>query len=263
MTTWLDVPADHPFGIDNLPYGVFSTAGDPTRRVGVRIGDLVLDAGAVAAIGRDAGLVGDGPDLATAWQTPSLNAFLALGRPAWTTAREWLDRDPLRRGAPRRRHAPPAPARRGRAAPADRGRRLRRLLRERGPREQRRADLPPRQRRAAAELEAPADRLPRPRGHRRRRRAPTSCVPPASARARTTRRRSSARASASTSRPSSATSSAARPPSAHGSRSTRPTTTSSASSSSTTGAPATSRPGSTSRSARSSASRSRRRSRRG
>ncbi|MGO4662873.1 fumarylacetoacetase [Terrabacter sp. 2TAF16] len=89
-STWLDVPADHPFGIDTLPYGVFSTAGDPDRRVGVRIGDLVLDAGAVAAIGRDAGLVGDGPDLATAWQTPSLNAFLALGRPAWTVAREWL-----------------------------------------------------------------------------------------------------------------------------------------------------------------------------
>ena len=88
-TTWLDVPADHPFGIDTLPYGVFSTAGDPDRRVGVRIGDLVLDAGAVAAIGRDAGLVGDGPDLATAWQTPNLNAFLALGRPAWTIAREW------------------------------------------------------------------------------------------------------------------------------------------------------------------------------
>ncbi|GAB3875213.1 fumarylacetoacetase [Terrabacter terrigena] len=89
-STWLDVPADHPFGIHTLPYGVFSTGADPARRVGVRIGDLVLDAGAVAAIGRDAGLVGDGPDLATAWLTPSLNAFLALGRPAWTVARQWL-----------------------------------------------------------------------------------------------------------------------------------------------------------------------------
>ncbi|MGO4599526.1 fumarylacetoacetase [Terrabacter sp. 2RAF25] len=89
-TTWLDVPADHPFGINTLPYGVFSTSDDPTRRVGVRIAELVLDVGAVAAIGRDAGLVGDGPDLATAWLTPSLNAFLALGRPAWSVAREWL-----------------------------------------------------------------------------------------------------------------------------------------------------------------------------
>jgi fumarylacetoacetase len=89
-TTWLDVPADHAFGIHTLPYGVFSTSADPRPRVGVRIGDFVLDAGAVAAVGRDAGLVGDGPDLATAWLTPSLNAFLALGRPAWTVARRWL-----------------------------------------------------------------------------------------------------------------------------------------------------------------------------
>jgi fumarylacetoacetase len=90
VTTWLDVPADHPFGLHHLPYGVFSSPDAPEPRVGVRIGDHVLDAGAVAAIGRDTGQVGDGPDLAAAWQTPSLNAFLALGRPAWTVAREWL-----------------------------------------------------------------------------------------------------------------------------------------------------------------------------
>ncbi|WP_374968592.1 fumarylacetoacetase [Terrabacter sp. BE26] len=89
-TTWADVPPDHLFGIDNLPYGVFSTAADPSPRVGVRIGDLVLDAGAVAALGREAGLVADGPDLASAWLTSSLNAFVALGRPTWTTARQWL-----------------------------------------------------------------------------------------------------------------------------------------------------------------------------
>jgi fumarylacetoacetase len=90
VTTWLDVPADHPFGLHHLPYGVFSSPDAPEPRVGVRIGDHVLDAGAVVAIGRDTGQVGDGPDLAAAWQTPSLNAFLALGRPAWTVAREWL-----------------------------------------------------------------------------------------------------------------------------------------------------------------------------
>ena len=88
MTTWLDVPDDHPFGIDNLPYGVFSTPEEPhLRRVGVRIGDHVLDASAVAALGGDPG---DGPHLAEAWASPSLNAFIALGRPAWTIAREWL-----------------------------------------------------------------------------------------------------------------------------------------------------------------------------
>ena len=86
--TWLDVPADHPFGINTLAYGVFSRADDPAGpRVGVRIGDLVLDASAVAALGGDPG---DGPHLAAAWAGPSLNAFLALGRPAWTIARSWL-----------------------------------------------------------------------------------------------------------------------------------------------------------------------------
>ena len=38
----------------------------------------------------DVEVAGDGPDLAAVWQTPSLNAFLALGRPAWTMARAWL-----------------------------------------------------------------------------------------------------------------------------------------------------------------------------
>jgi fumarylacetoacetase len=88
VTTWLDVPDDHPFGIDTLAYGVFSTAEEPDRRrVGVRIGDHVLDASAVAALGGDPG---EGPHLAAAWADPSLNAFVALGRPAWTIAREWL-----------------------------------------------------------------------------------------------------------------------------------------------------------------------------
>ena len=45
--TWLDLPADHPYGIHNLPYGVFSTP-DAGPRVGVRVGDAVLDVGACA-----------------------------------------------------------------------------------------------------------------------------------------------------------------------------------------------------------------------
>ncbi|WP_338538126.1 fumarylacetoacetase [Janibacter terrae] len=73
MTTWLDIPADHPFGIDTLPYGVFSTGSNP--RVGVRVGDLVLDLAAVD------------PERERVWAAASLNPLLALGRPAWTAAR--------------------------------------------------------------------------------------------------------------------------------------------------------------------------------
>jgi fumarylacetoacetase len=87
--SWVDLPKDHPYGLAHLPYGVFSTAQTPPR-VGVRIGDWVLDASEVARIGRDAVGVGDGPDLTAAWERPSLNAFLDLGHDAWAVARAWL-----------------------------------------------------------------------------------------------------------------------------------------------------------------------------
>jgi fumarylacetoacetase len=82
MSTWLDLPADHPFGLATLPYGVFSTTDPDLRRVGVRIGDFVLDAGAAAEL---AGL-----ESGVCWMQPSLNHFLSLGRPAWAAARTWL-----------------------------------------------------------------------------------------------------------------------------------------------------------------------------
>ena len=77
--TWLDLPDDTLFGLDNLPYGVFSL-GDGPRRIGVAVGDQVLDIGAV-----------DGDPLLTA---PLLNPLLAAGRAEWTRVREtvrgWL-----------------------------------------------------------------------------------------------------------------------------------------------------------------------------
>jgi len=80
--TWLDIPDDHPFGLATLPYGIFSTTDPDLRRVGVRIGDFVLDAGAAAEfVGMESGVC---------WTQPSLNHFLSLGRPAWTAARSWL-----------------------------------------------------------------------------------------------------------------------------------------------------------------------------
>jgi fumarylacetoacetase len=79
--TWLDLPADHPYGIHNLPYGVFSTDGAQPR-VGVRVGEHVLD---VAACAEQAGM-----ESGSVWRAGSLNPFLAQGRSAWTAAREWL-----------------------------------------------------------------------------------------------------------------------------------------------------------------------------
>jgi fumarylacetoacetase len=84
--SWVPGAAGSSYDLDNLPYGVFSV-GETAPRVGVRIGDFVMDAPAVAALGGDPG---DGPDLATAWRHPSLNAFMALGPATWRIARDWL-----------------------------------------------------------------------------------------------------------------------------------------------------------------------------
>jgi fumarylacetoacetase len=63
------------FGLDNLPYGVFSPAGGAPR-VGVRLGESVVDLSVLL----------DDPVFAT----PSLNAFMAQGRARWTQVREEL-----------------------------------------------------------------------------------------------------------------------------------------------------------------------------
>ena len=75
--TALAIDDGSPFGVDNLPYGVFSTAGTPPR-VGVRVGDAVVDL--AVALGTD------GPDAAFA--APALNPFMAQGRARWTEVRE-------------------------------------------------------------------------------------------------------------------------------------------------------------------------------
>ncbi|MEU9983881.1 fumarylacetoacetase [Streptomyces sp. NPDC050856] len=79
----LDLTEGDPFGPHNLPYGVFSTADEPgRRRVGVRIGDHVLDAGAAAhALGSP---------YAALLARPSLNPLLAAGRTAWRDVRRAL-----------------------------------------------------------------------------------------------------------------------------------------------------------------------------
>ena len=87
-TTWVDGAAGTPYDLDNLPYAVFSRP-DEAPRVGVRIGDQVLDVAPVAALGREQARPGD-LDLATVWERPTLNDFMALGAPVWRIARDWL-----------------------------------------------------------------------------------------------------------------------------------------------------------------------------
>ncbi|MET9531573.1 MULTISPECIES: fumarylacetoacetase [unclassified Streptomyces] len=79
----LDLPEGDPFGPHNLPYGVFSTPEDPDRRrVGVRIGGHVLDAGAAA--------IALGSPYSRLLDHPTLNPLLAAGRTAWRDVRRAL-----------------------------------------------------------------------------------------------------------------------------------------------------------------------------
>ncbi|MFB4298240.1 fumarylacetoacetase [Actinomadura sp. NTSP31] len=83
MTTvsWVEVDEDDGFGIENLPYGVFSRPGEMPR-VGVAIGAYVLDLAGLSA----AGLVEDRHYFASG----SLNAFMVAGRAAWQANRARL-----------------------------------------------------------------------------------------------------------------------------------------------------------------------------
>src|SRR5690349_16496255 len=106
--TWLDLPPETGFGLDCLPFGVFSqapagaaspdrppppddrdssgAADQGGRRVGVAVGDSVLD---VAAVADELRL-----PLLDLFAEPALNRFLAAGPAVWRETREriteWL-----------------------------------------------------------------------------------------------------------------------------------------------------------------------------
>lgn len=84
LESWLPVARDSDFPIQNLPFGVYVRNG-AVPRIGVAIGEHILDLSAVA----QAGLVDDvcEPELLEA---PLLNPLLAAGRSVWGPLRERL-----------------------------------------------------------------------------------------------------------------------------------------------------------------------------
>ncbi|XP_071789348.1 fumarylacetoacetase-like [Asterias amurensis] len=76
------------FPIQNLPYGVFSTAENAQHRIGVAIGDQVLDLSVVNELF-------DGPHLSECrdvFDKPVLNDLMGLGPPVWKEARQTLQK---------------------------------------------------------------------------------------------------------------------------------------------------------------------------
>ncbi|EFA06443.1 fumarylacetoacetase [Tribolium castaneum] len=74
------------FPIENLPYGVFSTKDDPTHRIGVAIGDQILDL-------RQISHLFVGPELKNnqdVFKQKTLNKFMGLTKKAWKEARDTI-----------------------------------------------------------------------------------------------------------------------------------------------------------------------------
>ena len=86
LESFIDVPADSHFPLENLPFGVFQPKGGNSR-VGVAIGDLIVDLSILEELGHFRS-----PEFQEhpVFSEDSLNSFLALGRPAWQKTREIL-----------------------------------------------------------------------------------------------------------------------------------------------------------------------------
>jgi fumarylacetoacetase len=78
---------DSDFPIQNLPFGVFRPSADASPRVGVAIGDQILDVAAASA-----SFSGEAATAAKACAAPNLNSLMALGSEVWSALRLALSR---------------------------------------------------------------------------------------------------------------------------------------------------------------------------
>jgi fumarylacetoacetase len=86
LRSWVAVPADSDFPLDNVPLGIIEPQhGAP--RAGAAIGERVVDLARLARAGLFAGVLDDAEHL---FAQPSLNAFLARGRATWRAVRARL-----------------------------------------------------------------------------------------------------------------------------------------------------------------------------
>jgi len=105
LRSFIPVDSASDFPIQNLPYGVFSTRDGLAPRVGVAIGDYVLDLWELEQNCRlDVGPIG-------IFSNPSLNPLMALGPKVWSKTRArisellWQDHSELRDNDPLRGRA--------------------------------------------------------------------------------------------------------------------------------------------------------------
>ena len=105
LRSFIDVSPDSAFPIQNLPYGIFKPR-DGTARAGVAIGELILDLSVLEELGHFRDITEQ-----QIFSGGSLNAFMAMGRPAWKKTRAILqnllsaDNGALRDNSELREHA--------------------------------------------------------------------------------------------------------------------------------------------------------------
>ncbi len=89
LRSFINVPKESHFPIQNLPYGVFRKKTGDTPRIGVAIGEYVLD----VSVLEEAGLINT-PQLQGRqyFSQPSLNRFMAAGKPVWQEARQLISK---------------------------------------------------------------------------------------------------------------------------------------------------------------------------
>jgi fumarylacetoacetase len=84
LRSFIDVRPDSDFPIQNLPYGSFMPPNANTARIGVAIGDFVLDLSEIA----EAGLLGDEARAERYFSDAVLNRYMERGRSVWRSTRQ-------------------------------------------------------------------------------------------------------------------------------------------------------------------------------
>ncbi len=82
LASWVDIPKDSDFSIYNLPFGIFSV-GNGHKKIGIAIGDQIVDVYAIAEQGYFKELKVD----KEAFVTNYLNDFINLGKPVTNAVR--------------------------------------------------------------------------------------------------------------------------------------------------------------------------------
>lgn len=84
--SWINYDPESHFPIQNLPYGVFSQSTNPRKRIGVAIGEQIVDLACL----HDAGLLNDLGFDSSVLAEETMNSFMELPRKQWQSTRRRL-----------------------------------------------------------------------------------------------------------------------------------------------------------------------------